>query len=400
MRASRFFSPDKQLKSFCLALSLGFMSAQFSLAVPEIGQSECGASSSTKSGKQASASKPDTPATEGLKPVSVDKKQNSDEKAKAEPAKEEKVEKVEKTEQPKAESAKTEKTEPETAAADPDTLHDQGLFHWRVSNRYLKEWDLDLAETELDLAVMSWPELKVAHRDLCLVSFLRFNLMRSIAEFMMTVGLGEPVPMSESESETLMEDAMVKHYKKGLVFARKEDWPKTANELQLAAHLAPEDYAVQRSLAYAYANLGNFDKAEKYYRRTFELAPNDGSSRADLAYFLAENGKLGEAQKELEAAVKSEPQTAAYHVDLAWMAESRGDLDTATKELQAALKLGPKHANLWNHLGRIYAGKGQVAEAMSAYNQALALDPKLVEAKESLSKLEASSSQRQGSAPI
>ncbi|MBX9688064.1 MAG: tetratricopeptide repeat protein, partial [Candidatus Obscuribacterales bacterium] len=272
-----------------------------------------------------------------------------------------------------------------------EKLHEMGMRHWTLSKKYVKDGDLELALTELDLAIMNWPDMKVAHRDLCLVSLLQFNLMRSFAEFMMTVGLCDAVPMSDDESAKLVEDGLVKHYKKGMQFARLQDWPKTVNELELAAHLYPDDFAVQRSLAYAYANIGNYEKAEEHYKKTFELAPHDGSSRADLAYILAANGKVGEAQKEMEAAVKSQPKAAAYHVDLSCMAETSGDLDTARKELQEALTLSPKHAELWAHLGRVLERQGETPEALEAYKQAITLDPQMLDAKEAVSKLQQTS---------
>jgi Flp pilus assembly protein TadD len=276
----------------------------------------------------------------------------------------------------------------EEEEANIEKQHDSAIFHWNLSKQYYKQNDIDLTETELDLAVLNWPEMQVAHRDLCVLSMLRFNVGRCIAEFMMTVGLGDPVPMTESEGNKLKEDGMIKHYKKGLVYARQEAWPKVVNELELAANLVPTDFAVQRSLAYAYGNIGNFEKAEEHYKQTFDLAPSDGSSRADLAYLLAKNGKVDAAKKEMEEAVKTQPKAAAYHVDLSWMAESDGDLQTASKEMQTALGLSPKHANLWAHLGRLFEKQGDKSQAVEAYTKALSLDPQLADAKEALAKLQ------------
>lgn len=291
-----------------------------------------------------------------------------------------------------ADKADANKTADNKDAEQPseEKLHELSVFHWNLSKKYSKEGDLDLAQTELDLAIMNWPGMQAAHRDLCVLSLMRFNLARSLAEFMMTVGLGEAVPLNEDESSKLLQDSMVKHYKKGLVFARQRDWAKTVSELELAVHLVPDDFAVQRALAFAYGNMGNWEKAEQHYKTTFELAPHDGSSRADLAYFLEKNGKTSEAQKEMEEAVKSQPKAAAYHVDLSWMAETRGDLDTASRELQQAVTLNPKHAGLWAHLGRVLERKGEKTQALDAYAKAIALDPKLTEAKDALTKLQQS----------
>ncbi|MBY0357846.1 MAG: tetratricopeptide repeat protein [Candidatus Obscuribacterales bacterium] len=269
-----------------------------------------------------------------------------------------------------------------------ESHHNEAIRHWELSRRYFRKWDLDLCETELDLAVLYWDTMQIAHRNLCLVTLLRLNLPKSIAEFAMTVGLGEPIPRTDAEGKELIQQATIKHYKEGLKYARSKDWQDAAFELELAARLVPDDFAVQRSLAFAYANLGNLAKAIEHYQKTFALAPADGSSRADLAYFLAENGKTEEAFKQMEEAVKSSPQAACYHVDLSWMAESRGDLETASKEMHAAIDLAPKQAGLWAHLGEVLEQKGDTKQAADAYHQALTIDPQLANAKERLSKLE------------
>lgn len=295
--------------------------------------------------------------------------------------------KTEGTNQEETVSQSAEATE-ETTAQSKEQLLKAAAQHWELSKRYFGRGDLDMCETELDLAILNCNDLQIAHRDLCILSLFRFNLPRAAAEFMVTTGICEPIPLTASEAQALIKSAMIKHYKKGLAYARKKDWTEVAWELQLAAHLAPNDYAVQHSLAFAYANLGDFNRAVEHYKTTFELAPNDGSSRADLAYFLAENGKTEEAFKQMEEAVETTPQAACYHVDLSWMAQARGDLETATKEMKTAVDLAPKQAGLWAHLGEVLEKKGDSTEAVDAYNHALGLDPMLTMAKERLSKLQ------------
>lgn len=278
------------------------------------------------------------------------------------------------------------------AARTTEQITNAALKHWELSQKYYSSWDWKMCELELELAIMELPTMQIAHRDLCVLSFLQLNWPKSIAEFMMTVGLGDPIPLTPEESAKLVRTAMVKHYNKAMEFARKQNWKNTIEELLIAAELAPEDSVIQRSLAFAYASSGDFKTAEQCYEKTFNLAPSDGSSHADFAYFLADQGKLNEAQKQLEEAVKSSPDSAAFHVDLCWMAESRGDLATAVKELQAAVDLSPKHAGLWSHLGRILEQKGEKEKATQAYLKALWLDPHLEDAKEHLAKLQSAES--------
>lgn len=383
-----FFQPKRALM---LALSITFLSGQLVVATPDevtpSTQSASKAADDNNRESQKNSTASAKTADESPTPSSgatIDDTSVSSEQGNAEQSAE-----------PETSSSTTDDTTSGTAQVTaeelPDAKHDQGIRHWSQSKRYMKDWDLDLAQTELDLAIMDYPDLKIAHRDLCIVSLLKLNFWRSVAEFMMTVGLCEPVPMTPEEAHVLKTDSMVKHYKKGMQWARSQDWVKAVTELELASDLIPDDFAVQRSLAYGYANLGNFAKAEEHYQRTFELAPHDGSSRADLAYILAQNGKVQEAQKEMEEAVKSQPKAAAYHVDLAYMAESRGDLETAKRELGTAVTLSPSNADLWSHLGKVLEQKGNNSDAINAYLHAVSINPDMMSAKESLTRLQSSS---------
>jgi Tfp pilus assembly protein PilF len=259
--------------------------------------------------------------------------------------------------------------------------------HYYLANSYLQKWELNLAEVELEEAIKLSPDMKAAHRDLCVVSMAQGNVLRGIAEFMMVTGLGEPVPYTEEEGKELDKKALVAHYKKGLSYARKDQWKEAITELEWANTYGPEDFAIRRSLAFAYANVGDFVKAEQQYETTFKLAPQDGTAHADLAAFLQDVGKLDRAQEQLEKAVELTPHAAALHVDLGWVAESRGDLSTASQEFKTAVELSPKHANLWAHLGRILERKGDRADAIVAYNKAIEIDPDQEEAKASLERL-------------
>ncbi|MBX9725558.1 MAG: tetratricopeptide repeat protein [Candidatus Obscuribacterales bacterium] len=398
MKADRnsCFSPAKALS---LALSASFICASVVVANPSSDKTDSQVKPTATVSKDKSAAASDTAikSTKDQAAPAVEAEQKTKTEAAETTADAAKQSEKSDSVQGKESAATTDDTKDKDGEAakaaqegpTPEELQILGMQHWSLSKKYVKDWDLDLAETELDLSIMDSPDLKVAHRDLCLVSLLKFNVFRSLAEFMMTIGLGEAIPMNDEEASKLIEDGMVKHYKKGLSFARKQEWKPTLFELELAEHLVPDDYAVQRSLAFAYANTGNFEKAEQHYKKTFELAPHDGSSRADLAYFLAANGKVGEAQKEMEEAVKSAPKAAAYHVDLSFMAEKSGDLNLASKELKEAVTLSPQHANLWEHLGQVCERQGDTQQAVEAYSHAVALDPQLADAKQRLEKLQA-----------
>jgi tetratricopeptide (TPR) repeat protein len=269
----------------------------------------------------------------------------------------------------------------------PGVKESRAIVHYTLSNWYFYRWNLQLAEVELEEAIKYWPDFKAAHRDLCLVSLFRGNIGRSIAELMMVVGMGEPIPLNEEEKWDLNKRALQLHYKKGVEQGRKGHWNDAVAEFQWCLVYDKNDPVVHRSLAFAYSSLGEFGQAEAQYEQSFKLDPSDAFGRADFAFLLSSQGDKDRALAQLSKAVKMSPAVAALHVDLGWMAEARGDLHTAAREFQNAANLTPSHAWIWVRLGGILERQGKPEEAIKAYDKAIALDPELSEATQALQRL-------------
>ena len=263
----------------------------------------------------------------------------------------------------------------------------QSLEHYDLARYYWSRWNLKMADLELQSAIMYNPELKVAHRDLCVLSLFNGHPSRALAELMMVVGLGEPIPFTEEEKASFKKQAAKLHNQQGIAYGRKNRWDRAISEFKWALTYAPDSAAIERSLAFSYAKKGDFEMAERSYMRSFNEDPADGYAHADFAFLLADNGGGDKALKQLSEAVKLEPKDPALHVDMGWMAESKGDLATAQTEFQQAVKLSPKHAGLWAHLGKVLEREGKSKDASSAYSEALALDPGQDEAKQRLDNL-------------
>lgn len=272
----------------------------------------------------------------------------------------------------------------------PELQKSQAISHYWLASSYFKQWKLELAGVELEEALAFWPDLQAAHKDLCLVDVLTGHPLRALAQLMMLVGLGDPIPLAAAQQTDLKERAVKLHYKQGIKSGAERNWTEAVTEFQWALSYKPEDANIYRSLAFAYANSGNLDKAEQFYQTTFKMSPTDAFAHADFAFMLSDNGKKQQAEQQLSQAVKLEPAAAALHVDLGWVAESGGDFATAEKEFRAAVDLSPKHGGLWAHLGRILEHEGKDSEAMDAYNQAIEIDPGQDDARQSLAKLKGS----------
>lgn len=296
---------------------------------------------------------------------------------------------AEKTAEEIAAEAKAERQRKrEAAASAADALHNEALDHFELARHYISRWNAEMAEVELQAAIMCEPKIKAVHRDYVLVALMRGNFGKALAEAMMVVGLGEPIPLDDKQKDKLKEAACKAHYVKGIALARESKWQDALVEFQWALSYQPNNARVSRSIAFAYASLGDFNRAEKEYASSFALDPSDAFAHADLAFLLQKSGDTTRAMAQLEEAVRLQPDVAALHVDLAWLAESKGDLDLASAEFEKAVKLSPKHAALWTHLGKLFARQGLNDKAVEAYKSALNLDPTQQDAEQGLNSIE------------
>lgn len=259
--------------------------------------------------------------------------------------------------------------------------------HYYLASYYIRHWKFKPAQIELEEAIRFYPDFKAAHRNLCIVSLMTTNPLRAFAEFTVVVGVGEPIPLTAQEGADLDKKAAVMHYDLGLAQARMRRWKDAKAEYQWALVYAPDNAKYTRSLAFAYANLGDFAQAEKAYTEVFGSDPKDGFSHADFAFLLSERGKSKQAIAQMKKAVELEPEAAALHVDLGWLAESAGDLAKAEDELTKAVVMCPNYPQLWMHLGRLQEAQGKNEEAFAAYQKALKLNPQEQEAKMKMRKL-------------
>ncbi len=270
-----------------------------------------------------------------------------------------------------------------------DARLNTALKHYYLAQHYIRRFDFVLAEVELQQAIVYTPGLKVAHRDLSLVSLVELKPLKALAEFLMAVGLYDALPSTPFEKAELDARAAKLHYAKALSYGKVNRWSSAISELNRAQRYTPDNLAIERSLAFAYASNGQFDLAEKQYELSFaNNDPEDAYYHADFAYLLAKQGKQDSALAQINKAVALKPNVPALHVDLAWFFENKGDLARASKEIKEAVKLSPNHAALWAHLARLLEKTGQSQEAKASYAKALSLDPKLAEAKDKFWKLE------------
>jgi len=119
---------------------------------------------------------------------------------------------------------------------------------------------------------------------------------------------------------------------------------------------------------------GNYDEAEKIFRRLLDKSPDDTSILNYLGYMLVDNDlKLDEAGRMLEKAVSLEPYNGAYQDSLGWLYFKQGRYEEAERHLLKASRLQKSDPVILEHLGDLYVRMGDMETARSYYRQSMSL---------------------------
>lgn len=298
-------------------------------------------------------------------------------------------------------------------------------LHYGLAHHYLERADFDLAELELEQAIVKNPESVRAHRDYMITCLTHLNIPQAIAEFMITVGLAKAIPLNEAEQVQLNRDTAKAHYRKALRYEMQNRLDREIFELQWANYYLPNNPTIMRSLAFALSNAYKTDEAEALYRKSFTVAPEtdisteDAYAHADFAYMLGKMGHQDEAIEEIKKAIALDPKSPALHTDLAWFLEAKDDISGATYEIAKAIDLAPNYvvgnievptsshnffglkmltyhkeqpiysnAGLWAKLGKLLDKQAKCSEAKKAYERSLELDPEQSDIKKRLSQMQ------------
>ena len=146
--------------------------------------------------------------------------------------------------------------------------------------------------------------------------------------------------------------------------------------LEKSLETAPDNPDTNYWLGIAYQEIGNFEQAEHYLRRTIALSPEREEAYNALGYFFAEHGKnLDEAVRLIQKALKKSPANGAYLDSLGWAYFKQGKLNDALKQLEKAVIYMPDSVEVQDHLGEVYLKKGLKKEAVAAWQKAIQLSP-------------------------
>ncbi|OYT99732.1 MAG: hypothetical protein CFE40_06320 [Burkholderiales bacterium PBB1] len=158
--------------------------------------------------------------------------------------------------------------------------------------------------------------------------------------------------------------------------------PATASQLaDQWVKARPQDTAVRRALAAAYARAGNMKAARSAYEALLKVSPKDAESLNNLANVLVLTQDAG-ALKVAEQALALSPTAPHILGTVGWAAFKAGQTDRALQFLRDARLRDPANRDTRYFLGAVLASTGRSSEARAELEAALGGDQLFANAKE------------------
>ena len=121
---------------------------------------------------------------------------------------------------------------------------------------------------------------------------------------------------------------------------------------------------------FMYRLRGDWDGADRAYRRALAIAPDDAFVHLRYAWFLRRERRFDAAIDQLKIAATLDPLAAATHREIARTYYFQRRPDDCIQHADRALDIDPNFAGAFRTLGQCFEAKGLTDQAISAYQQA------------------------------
>ncbi|MDZ7345343.1 MAG: tetratricopeptide repeat protein, partial [candidate division KSB1 bacterium] len=164
-------------------------------------------------------------------------------------------------------------------------------------------------------------------------------------------------------------------YYLGYVANRRGNPSRAVRYYLKSLELDPRNDQTALSLAAAYDELGQYDRAEELYKKLLHNNPDSPIVLNNYAYHLSVQARdLEKALAMAERAVAAVPKSAPYLDTLGWIYYQMGDYEKARSYIEASLEIAPDNAEVTEHLGDVMFKLGDNRAAQDLWRRALELD--------------------------
>ncbi|MFO7735639.1 MAG: tetratricopeptide repeat protein [bacterium] len=189
------------------------------------------------------------------------------------------------------------------------------------------------------------------------------------------------VRAAETKDKTDSQKKADAHYRMGIDSMYKGKHFKAKRELSIAVEYAPDIPVYHNHLGLLHYKLGEYEKAEKLFMKSYELDNSYSDPLNNLAVLYIHQKKYDEAWNLLEKVEKDSiyPNPQFVYSNKGIILKNKGKLNEAEKEFKRALKLKPKYCEAHNELGKLYEMKNLDEKAAYHYSMSVKFCPSFVE---------------------
>jgi tetratricopeptide (TPR) repeat protein len=184
-----------------------------------------------------------------------------------------------------------------------------------------------------------------------------------------------------------MNDRVRQYNEDGVYLYGRGEYVGARDSFEAALTLTPDDPHLVYNIGQCYDRLGDWPRAEKYYRQCVDKSSNHAECRHALAVLLERTGRRIEANRMVEEWLTQEPELADAYAEDGWRLRQQGALPQAQGRLQQALSLDPQNIRALTELGILYEQMHMPERALVLYERVLARDPRQTEVAERLTQL-------------
>jgi len=152
---------------------------------------------------------------------------------------------------------------------------------------------------------------------------------------------------------------------------------EAASKAEVLNAMSPELYTLLGDL---YQQLGQFDKAKAYLRKSIKISPNNGETYFYLGEIAAKLADTTNALTFYGQALGLKPSFLPAYLKLIQVHNNLKQYDFALLYSREALKYHPYSAPVYFQRGNTYQKAWKMDSAVMCYNRAIALDTNLVQA--------------------
>ena len=132
------------------------------------------------------------------------------------------------------------------------------------------------------------------------------------------------------------------------------------------------------NLGLVYYREGNYDEAEKWFRKSLEKDPYYGKAHGNLGLNYFKRGEYEKAIENFRKGLQFDPSAEVIYSNIGLVYLIQGRFDEAIENFQKCIELTPYLAETYSNLGQAYLAKDSLDKAIENFKKALDLNPHLV----------------------